>query len=160
MESRWTDYAGRNRELPGGPASFLVRFSGGEAGTLWSAHSETPRAFRRLEELIFGLEEEMESAGRPAPSPGPPAADGRTAPVWTFRGGEDSRRRGAPRAVTIQVRRRQGGMQGEAQICGSGRRACFRSGWELLALLRSALESWESARPPAERDVLRQNKAL
>lgn len=69
MESRWTDYAGRNRELPGGPASFLVRFSGGEAGTLWSAHSETPRAFRRLEELISGLEEEMESAGRPAPSP-------------------------------------------------------------------------------------------
>lgn len=73
MESRWTDYTGRNREIPGGPASFLVRFSDGEAGTLWSAHSETPRAFRGLEELISGLEAEMESAGRPVPSPGPPA---------------------------------------------------------------------------------------
>lgn len=76
MESRWTDYAGRNRELPGGPASFLVRFSGGEAGTLWSAHSETPRAFRRLEELISGLEEEMESAaGRQSGRPGGPSCE-------------------------------------------------------------------------------------
>ena len=50
-----------------GPASLLVRFSGWEGrGTLWSAHSEDPRTFRSLEELISEMEADMDASGCPA----------------------------------------------------------------------------------------------
>ena len=59
METRWTGYADRNRALSGGPASFLVRFSGRDRGTLWSAFSEIPRTFRGLEELESRADSDM-----------------------------------------------------------------------------------------------------
>jgi hypothetical protein len=144
METRWTGYADRNRALSGGPASFLVRFSGRDRGTLWSAFSEIPRTFRGLEELVSEMEKEMEATGHPAQEPGLEEVV-RAAPVWTFRNGAEGVRRGDLQAVTIQVRRRQrGGMQGEVQICGTGWTACFRSGRDLVSLLRTAAGPGES----------------
>lgn len=146
METRWIEYAERNRALSGGPASFLVRFSGRDCGTLWSACSETPRRFQRLEELISEMEKEMEATGRPASEPGP-AEVVRATPVWIFQNGATGIRRGELGAVTIQVHRRQRGtMQGEVQLCGAGWKACFRSGRDLMALLRTAAGSGEAFR--------------
>ena len=144
METRWIEYVERNRALSGGPASFLVRFSGRDCGTLWSACSETPRRFQGLEELISEMEKEMEATGRPASEPGP-AEVVRATPVWIFQNGATGIRRGELGAVTIQVHRRQRGtMQGEVQLCGAGWMACFRSGRDLMALLRTAAGSGEA----------------
>lgn len=127
-----------------GPASLLVRFSGWEGrGTLWSAHSEDPRTFRSLEELISEMEADMDASGCPALSEPTIRIERqkRIAPDWKRQGNADRIPCGCLCAVTIQVRfRQQNDMQGEVQICGTGKSACFRSVLELLALLRSALE--------------------
>lgn len=152
MDMCGLNYAQRNRALPGGCASLLIRFShwedGAACGKLWSAHSEAPRAFRGLEQLLSEMEAEMERIGRPARTLPPPEmrrVSSEAAPSWSHQG-RTGPERGRLCTAAVRVLRRQNGcIQGELQICGTGKQAFFRSARELLLLLQSALNDSQRA---------------